>query len=187
MRSHPVLSDRNVALVDDQIDIAVRVGVLPDSSLVATRVGAVRQVVCASPAFIKQYGRPRAPADLGTLPCVTFDVLSGAAQWSFVRPRGGRVYSVSVLRRLSVNTAEAALDAAVEGVGLVRVLSYQCAPAIQRGELQLVLRPFEPSPLPVHLVHAGGPLLPLKSRSFLDFSAPRLRAALQGLPRTKAD
>jgi DNA-binding transcriptional LysR family regulator len=174
-----VLTDRNVALIDDQIDIAIRVGTLPDSSLVATRVGTVKLVVCASPDLLKERGRPKTPSDLGTLPCVTLEALSGSAHWAFAPERGGRTHHVRVLERLSVNTAEAAVDAALAGVGLARVLSYQSAPAISRGKLEAVLKEFEPAPSPVHLIHSGGRPLALKFRTFLDFAAPRLRAVLR--------
>jgi DNA-binding transcriptional LysR family regulator len=174
-----LLSDRNAALIDDQIDIAVRVGSLPDSSLVATRVGSVARVTCGSPNFLA--GRPalKSLADLEGVPCVTFESLSSSSTWAFGPLKGSRMQTVGVRERLSVNNAEAAIDAAISGVGLVRVLSYQAAPAIERGQLKLVLRKFEPAPTEVHLVHSGQRLIPLKLRSFLDFAAPRLRGALQ--------
>ncbi|MEJ1963830.1 MAG: LysR family transcriptional regulator [Gammaproteobacteria bacterium] len=173
------LSDRNVSLVDDQIDIALRIGELPDSSLVATRVGAVAYVICASPAFLATQGTPKIPRDLERMPCVTFDAVAAGQPWPFAFPGGERDASIRVRARLSVNTAEAAIDAAVAGVGLARVLSYQAARAVGQGELKLVLRKFERAPLPVSLVHTGQGPLPLKLRTFLDFAAPRLRKALQ--------
>ena len=173
-----VLSDRNVQLVDDQIDIAVRIGALPDSSLVAMRVGSVTQVVGASPDFLAAQGTPKTPQDLEQLPCVAFDTVAAGAAWTFASVDGGRSQSVNVRMRLSVNTAEAAIDAAIAGVGLVRVLSYQAAGAVDEGKLKLVLRKFERDPLPVSLVHKGQGHLPLKLRSFLDFAAPRLKAVL---------
>jgi len=173
-----VLSDRNIHLIDDQIDMAVRIGALPDSSLLATRVGAVRRIVCASPAFLAAHGAPAKPADLSALACVTFEFQSAAAAWNFPSPKGRGELSVPIRSRLAVNNAEAAIDAAVAGVGVTRVLSYQAFDALAAGRLQIVLRNFEPEPLPVHLLHAGGGLLPLKMRSFLDFAAPRLRERL---------
>ena len=173
-----VLSDRNVQLVDDQIDLALRIGALPDSSLVATRVGAVNHVVCASPEFLAAHGTPKTPEDLQQLPCVTFDAISGGPAWTFASPDGGRNHSINVRVRLSVNTAEAAVDAATAGVGVTRVLSYQAARAIEEGKLKRVLRKFEPDALAVSLVHAGQGHLPLKLRAFLDFAAPRLKALL---------
>ena len=173
-----VLSDRNVNLVDDHVDMAVRIGPLPDSSMVATRVGSVRGVVCGSPAYFADHGLPKAPADLSAVSCVTFDVLASATSWSFATPGSNAEQTVAIRSRLSVNTAEAAIDAAVAGVGVTRVLSYQAAKAIEQGKLVAVLEGFEPEPMPVSLLHAGQGLLPLKMRSFLDFVAPRLRKAL---------
>lgn len=168
------LSDRNVRLVDDHVDMAVRIGALPDSDMTATRVGSVRWVVCASPAFLAAHGAPATPQALSGLPCVTFDLGSPATQWRFKAPDA----AVPIRSRLSVNTAEAALEGAMAGVGVTRVLSYQAASAVARGALKIVLEAFEPEPLPVSLAHAGQGLLPLKMRAFLDFAAPRLRAAL---------
>jgi DNA-binding transcriptional LysR family regulator len=177
-----VLSDRDVHLVDDQIDMAVRVGTLPDSSMVATRVGSVSRVVCASPRFLAAHGTPKTPADLADLPCITFDVLAAGSAWMFVSPDRKLEQPVPVRCRLSVNTAEAAIDAAIAGVGLTHVLSYQAARAVADGKLKLVLRGFERDPIPVSLIHAGQGLLPLKMRSFLEFAAPRLRRSLASDP-----
>ena len=174
---HLTLSDRNVNLIDDQIDVAVRIGALPDSSMSAAKVGAVRRVVCGSPAFLAAHGMPKQPEDLAGTPCVTVASAAGRAPWTFARGRGP-ARPVQVQERLSVNTVEAALDAALAGVGLTRVLSYQAARAVRDGKLRVVLRKFEPAPLPVRVMHAGGDPLPLKVRSFLDFAAPRLRKAL---------
>jgi DNA-binding transcriptional LysR family regulator len=171
-----VLADRNVHLIDDQIDMAVRIGPLPDSRMVATRVGFVRRVVCGSPAYFAGHGTPKAPEELSGLDCVAFDALESATEWLFPKAR-----PVPVRPRLSVNTAEAAIDAAVAGVGITRVLSYQAARAVRDGKLQIVLTAFEPEPAPVHLVHAAQGTLPLKMRAFLDSAAPRLRQALAEL------
>jgi DNA-binding transcriptional LysR family regulator len=177
-----VLSDRNIPLVDDQVDVAVRIGALPDSSLVATRVGSVTHVVCGSPEFLAAHGTPRTPEDLVGVPCVTFDAVASGAAWTFASPAGVRGLDVRV--RLAVNTAEAAIDAAIAGVGFVRVLSYQAAHAVERGQLRLVLRKFELDPLPVNLLHTGQGHLPLKLRSFVDFAAPRLRKMLGKSPQS---
>ena len=174
-----LLNDRNAQLLDDHIDLAVRIGVLPDSASVAVQVGFVRWVVCASPDFLAAHGEPKAPADLAKLDCVTFDVAGVASSWVFAGKAGGR--SVAVRSRLSVNTAEAALDAAEQGVGLTRVLSYQAAPRIAQGGLVEVLEAFEPAPAPVSLLHLPQQTLPLKTRSFIDFAAPRLKARLAAI------
>jgi DNA-binding transcriptional LysR family regulator len=173
-----VLSDRNAHLLDDNIDLAVRIGPLPDSAMVATRVGIVRRVVCGSPNYFAAHGIPNDPADLSALPCVNFDGLGSGTSWTFA----GQQTVVTVRPRLSVNTAEAAIDAAIAGVGVTRVLSYQVATAVAEGQLQLVLEAFEPAPLPVSLVHAPQGLLPLKMRKFLDFAALQLRQRLSSIP-----
>ena len=169
------LSDRNAHLIDDHMDVAVRIGALPDSGLVATRVGAVRHVVCGSPAFFAALGAPSEPADLRAMPCVSFDGIAPATSWSFADSTSGVPKPVAVSPRLSVNTAEAALDAAIAGLGLTRVLSYQAAAAVAEGTLQVVLADFETAALPIHLLHAGQGAAPLKLRAFLDFAAPRIR------------
>jgi DNA-binding transcriptional LysR family regulator len=173
-----VLSDRNLPLIDDHVDIAVRIGALPDSSLVAARVGSVTQVVCGSPGVLAAHGTPKTPDELAQLPCVLFEAVASSPIWTFAVPAGGRERSVRVRVRLSVNTAEAAIDAAIAEVGFVRVLSYQAAEAVEQGKLKRILRKFEREPLPVNLVHTGQGPLPLKLRSLLDFAAPRLRKVL---------
>jgi DNA-binding transcriptional LysR family regulator len=174
------LSDRNVHLVDDHIDLAVRIGTLPDSSMVATRVGWARRVVCGSPAYFAAHGVPKHPTDLTDLACITFDVLNSPTAWNFATPDAKGEQTVPVRSRLSVNTAEAAIDAAVAGAGVTRVLSYQVARAVAEDRLRIVLAPFEFPPVPVSLVHAPG-LTPLKLRAFLEFAAPRLRRALDAI------
>ena len=176
-----VLADRVVNLREDDIDVAVRIGELPDSSLVATRVGSVRRVVCASPAYFAARGAPEKPADLASHDCITFEGLTSPESWRF--PAGKATQSVAIHSRLAVNTAEAAIDAAVAGIGVTRVLSYQIVGAQRTGTLAVVLRPFEPPPLPVSLVYAGQGLLPLKLRAFLDFAAPRLKAGFAQIDR----
>ena len=171
-----VLADRVVHLLEDHVDIAVRIGELPDSRQVATRVGTVRRVVCASPGYFARQGTPASPAQLEMHACITFEGLAAPHAWSFSSAKSDR--SVPIRSRLVVNTAEAAIDAATLGLGITRVLSYQIADALRAGRLQLALQAFEPAPLPVSLVHAGQGLLPLKSRAFLDFAASRLRARL---------
>jgi DNA-binding transcriptional LysR family regulator len=173
-----VLGDRNARLIEDDIDMAVRIGALPDSSMVATRVGFVRRVVCGSPGFFAGHGTPKRPEDLADLACVTFDALASPTAWRFPTPDAKAERPVPIRSRLSVNTAEAAVDAAVAGLGVTRVLSYQAAQAVRDGTLQIVLAAFEPAPLPVSLLHAAQGSLPLKMRAFLDFAAPRLRQAL---------
>ena len=172
-----VLGDRALNLLDDHIDLAVRIGELPDSNLIATRVGMIRNVVCASPGYFTKHGKPKSPPDLVRHDCITFAGLMSPDAWTFKTDRSE--ITVPIRSRLVVNTAEAAIDAAKLGAGVTRVLSYQIENAIQDGSLVIALKKFEPVPLPVSLVYTGQRLLPLKLRAFLDFSAPRLRASLQ--------
>jgi len=176
-----VLGDRILNLPEEHIDVAVRIGVLPDSSLVTTRIGSIRQVVCASPAYLKAHGTPRAPSDLAKHDCITFSGSAAQDVWTFGASHSGG--SVSIHPRLSVNTAEAAIDAALAGLGLTRLFSYQVESAIRGGALVVVLKKFETVAVPVSLVHVSRGLLPLKLRAFLDFVTPRLRAGREALSR----
>ena len=173
------LSDRDARLLDDHIDLAVRIGPLHDSSMVATQVGAVRWTVCGSPRYFAAHGIPKTPSDLSLLSCVTFDFLGQPAGWTFGRGKG--VVTIPVRPRFSVNTAEAALDAAIAGAGVTRVLSYQAANAIKAGTLEVILEPFEPASLPVSILHPAQSLMPQKLRSFIDFAVPILRKNLSDL------
>ncbi|MDX8461185.1 LysR family transcriptional regulator [Mesorhizobium humile] len=170
------LADRITQLVEEHIDLAVRIGELPDSAMVATRVGSIRRIVCASPAYLAEHGTPAELRDLAGHNCITFEGLASLATWSFVAGRSET--AIAVRSRLQVNTAEAAIDAAVAGLGLTKVLSYQADAAVRAGALRVVLEPFEPPPWPVSLVHAGQGRLPVKLRAFLDFAAPRLKERL---------
>ncbi|HEY8129645.1 MAG TPA: LysR family transcriptional regulator [Hyphomicrobium sp.] len=170
---HMTFADRVVSLLEEHVDVALRIGELPDSSLVATRVGSTRRVICASPDYLAARGTPATPNDLASHDCITFEGLMSPRAWAF---RGGSDQSISVRSRLVVNTAEAAIDMAVAGIGLTRVLSYQIAAARAERKLVIVLEPFEPAPAPVSLVYGGHGLLPLKLRAFLDFASPRLKA-----------
>jgi len=170
------LADRVVHLTEERVDVAIRVGALPDSALVASKVGTIRRVVCASPTYLAANGTPRHPGDLTQHQCITFEGLASAVSWTF---RSGQAsISVPVRTRLVVNTAEGAIAAAMSGLGLTNVLSYQVAQAIHSGSLALLLEEFEPEAWPVSLVHAGQAPLPLKLRAFLDFMTPRLRSRL---------
>lgn len=169
-----VLTDRVAHLMEENIDVAIRIGELPDSTLVAIGVGTVRRVICGSPAYLATHGVPTSPHDLAAHQCISFEVLESKRAWVF--GAGKSEVSVPVRSRLAVNTAEAAIAAATLGVGLVRVLSYQVADAIRDNALSVVLDAFESAQQPIHLVHKGQVPLPLKLRAFLDFVTPRLRA-----------
>jgi DNA-binding transcriptional LysR family regulator len=172
------LSDRDMNLVDEQIDAAVRIGKLPDSGMVATRLGNVRRVICGSPGYFKANGIPKTPDDLAALTCVTFANLPAGSSWSFAAGEKNLTQYQRPRCRLNINTADAAIEAAIAGIGVTHVLSYQITKAVEQGLLRIVLMDFEPDPMPVHLIHAGQGLVPRKLRSFIEFAAPRLRKIL---------
>ena len=176
-----LLADRNLHLVEDHVDMALRIGSLPDSAMIATRVGSMRTVVCASPELLARQGVPETPEDVARLPCVNFEFLSPASSWPFQSKDAKGALDVPIRPRLSVTTGEAAVWAASEGIGATRVLHYQCAEAVRDGSLRIILADFEVQPRPVHLLHAGRGALPTKTRFFLDFAARRLRERLASL------
>jgi DNA-binding transcriptional LysR family regulator len=169
------LADRVMNLLEERIDLAIRIATLEDSSLLATKVGAIRRIVCASPVYFAARGAPKTPADLDGHDCITFEGMSSLAQWSFAMDK--KKVATTIHSRLTVTTAEAAIDAAIAGVGIARVFSYQAAAAVRTGALILALEDFEPSPWPVSLVRGPG-LTPLKLRAFLEFATPRLKERL---------
>ncbi|HEX4507793.1 MAG TPA: LysR family transcriptional regulator [Alphaproteobacteria bacterium] len=174
-----VQADRNINLADEHIHLAVRIGALPDSTMMATRVGEVRRVTCGSPGYFALRGIPQRPDDLMQHDCITSDILDAPDTWRFGSGRSET--AIAIHPRMYLTTAEASIDAAIAGIGVARLLSYQVAPALGEGSLTLVLEDFEPPPRPVNLLHAGGKKVPLKLRAFLDFAAPRLRARLSGI------
>jgi len=178
--SHPavvvdaLLLDRVVHLVDEGVDVAVRVGDLPDSSLRAIRVGQVGRVVAAAPSYFHAHGTPAHPRELKAHRIIASSSLSGSDEWRF-RHRSREVV-VRVTPRLYVSSNDAVAEAAIRGGGMARLLSYQVAAAIKSQQLGLALRDFEPIPWPVHVVHAQGRAPSAKVRSFVDMLVSRLRA-----------
>ena len=167
------LADRQVSLADEHIDVALRIGHLADSALIATRVGTVRRVICASPAYLARRGTPRQPDDLAGHDGISFQGFATAPEWRY--RRDSPAFAVEPRPKFAVNTTEAAIQAALAGVGIIRVLSYQVSDQLRSGELQELLTEFAPEPLPVNLIHAPADPLPRKVRSFLDWTIPRLR------------
>jgi DNA-binding transcriptional LysR family regulator len=167
-----VLTDGVVSLHEGEADVGLRFGPLSDSSLMAVRVGAVRQVLCASPAYLAARGTPVCLQDLAVHDCVTFLGLVQADVWAF------RAETVRVRSRLVLNNVEAAVAAAQEGAGITCVFSYLIADAVRAGRLAVLSPGVEPAPLAVSLVYPAGGMLPLKLRAFLDFCVPRLKARL---------
>ncbi|MFZ5783725.1 MAG: LysR family transcriptional regulator [Pseudomonadota bacterium] len=182
LEAHPeislrlMLTDRVVNMAGENVDVAIRIGTLPDSTLIATRIGSIRIVVCASPSYLKERGRPKQPGDLAKHDCITIDDHAVPSAWRFVR--AGRARVAPLRSRLCVNTSEAAVLAAIEGAGLARVMSYKVDGARRAGKLAVVLEEFEPEPLPVHILYAPRKPGPLKLRAFLNWMTPRLKARL---------
>lgn len=165
--------DRVVNLVEEGIDVAVRIGELPDSSLQATRVGRVRRVLVAAPAYLAAHGMPQRPEDLAGHAIVSAAGVTPASEWRF--NDAGKPLSQRVLPRLRTTTNDSAIAAAVGGLGITRLLSYQVAEHVRSGALQLLLQDFETAPLPVHVVHHEGRRATQKVRAFIDLVVQRLR------------
>jgi DNA-binding transcriptional LysR family regulator len=173
-----LLVDRIVNLVDEGIDVAVRIAHLPDSTLRAVRVGSVRQVLCASPAYLEARGRPQRPADLARHDTIAFADIPTHRLWSFAGA-GAKAQIVRPEPRLIVNTADTAIAAAKAGKGLVRVLSYMIQPELRARQLELVLTDAEPAALPIHIVYPDARRATSSVRAFVELATPRLRALAQ--------
>ena len=171
-----VLSDSNIDLVEAHVDVALRVGQLPDSDLVARKLGDIRWVACASPAYLARRGTPEQPEDLAQHDCIAFEGLQTVRSWRI--GSGEQARTVEIVPRFSANTADALIDAAMAGVGVARIMSYQAAAAVTDGRLVPLFTDRGCEAVPVHLVHRRQRSQPLKLRAFLDFVAPRLQQVL---------
>lgn len=171
-----VLTDRIVKTLDENVDIAIRVGYLPNSRMIATRIGSIRIVVCGSPSYLNVHGQPKHLSELSKHYCITIDDHVVPTVWRFIC--GSRARAVAIRSRLCVNTSEAAVLAAIDGAGLARVMSYTMDAANRAGKLAIVLEEFEPEPLPVHIIYAPRKPVPLKLRAFLNWMTPHLRDRL---------
>jgi DNA-binding transcriptional LysR family regulator len=160
------LEDRVINLVEEGVDLAVRIGQLPDSSLVARHVGDMRRIMVASPGYLKSRGEPKRPQDIAAHDAIQSGSTPGQAEWRFVE--GGNEVRMDYLPRLVTNTADAAIRYAEAGGGLTRVLAYQAAEALKRGRLKIVLAKFEQPVLPIHIVYPTSRLLSAKVRAFID-------------------
>ena len=185
LNQHPRISvsvlllDRITNLVEEGIDLAVRIGPLPNSSLIAKRIGTVRRVLVASPAYLAQRGKPQTPADLRLHSMIAFTGLMPNREWRFLDGRSGN--SVSFMPRLEINDAVSSIAAAETGDGISIALSYMVADKINEGRLVTVLDEFTPPAVPVSLVYPQSRLISPKVRAFVDFATPRLRATLDSL------
>jgi DNA-binding transcriptional LysR family regulator len=160
------LSDRMINLVEDGVDLAIRIGHLADSSLVARHVGEMRRIVVASSGYLKRRGEPKTPQAIASHQTIQFGATAVSADWHFVED--GREVRVACTPRLTTNSADAAIQYAEQGGGLTRVLAYQAADAIRGGRLRIVLQKFEQPPLPIHIVYPTSRLLSAKVRTFID-------------------
>lgn len=185
LQQHPaitvrlLLSDRNIDLVDEHADLAIRIGELPDSSMIATQVGVMRTVICASPALLQQTGVPQTAEALEKLPAILVESPFQSPSWPVFIAGDGSYREIQPSPRLRVSTTEAALAAACLGTGVVRLLHYQVADAIAAGQLNILLAGAEPEPVPVSILYTSRRYLPVKVRYFLDYAVPQLRQLLQ--------
>lgn len=174
-----LLTDRTVNLVEEGMDAAIRIGELADSSLVARRLGAIPRVVCASPDYLKRNSVPARPEDLARHECIRFTGLSTGREWSFVEQ--GRETRTRVEGRLVTNNGDAAIDAALHGLGLVMVLGYQVEQPLADGRLVRVLADFESAAAPVHALYSSARLVPPKLKAFLELLSESIPARLEAL------
>ena len=185
MRAFPEVSlrvllvDRLANLLDEQVDVAVRINNLPDSSLVARRLGEIRMVVCGSPDYLKAKGAPGHPTELIDHACISWASLGPKKAWLLSDAGVETLFPVPI--RLTATLPDMVVAAAVANLGLAQVTTYQAEAAVRAGQLVPVLREFEAAPTAVHLVHPSSRRVPLKLRAFLDFAAPRLQERLQAV------
>ena len=166
-------TNQRLNLAQEQIDVAVRIGELPDSSLIAIRLGMTRRVFCASPAYLSARGTPRTPDDLAGHDCISLVGFSQPDIWTVVRDNA--TIAVPVQTRLVVGSSEAAYAAARAGLGISIAFAYQLKAAPEEGTLTTVLDEFQPPAVPINLLYVADRFLPIKVRAFLDFAAPRLK------------
>lgn len=176
VRIRLLLLDRTIDLLDEGIDVAIRIAPLTDSSLIARPIGQIREVVCASPALLQKLGRPERPEALRELPCVRFTGLLNAATWRFVDD--GKPLTVGIDGPVTCNHVNASVQACIGGLGFGRFLCYQVMPALARGEIEIVLQDFEPAPVPLSLMFLENRLLSTRVRTFVDWMAQALPASL---------
>jgi DNA-binding transcriptional LysR family regulator len=165
--------DRVVNLLEEGLDVGVRIGELPDSSMKALRVGSVRRVMCASPGYLEKHGTPHSPAALSGHTIIAATGISPTSDWRF--GQGFESSAVRVKPRLTVSGIDAAIEAVLLGFGITRLLSYQVASQLASGRLRIILSEYEPVPMPIHLLHREGRYASAKVRSFVDLIAVRLR------------
>jgi DNA-binding transcriptional LysR family regulator len=182
---HLDLRDRSINLLEEHIDVALRIGTLADSSLIAVRIGEIYRVLCASPVYLKTRGTPKSPDDLSKHDCISsVPPLQAATAWTLKKDRAE--YVVPVRSRLVLNNIESAFEAARAGMGIAAIASYQVTESIKSGELAMLLQDFDSPPISVSFVYPPNRFMPVKLRAFLDFALPRLRARIGDLPKRLA-
>ena len=166
--------DRVVNLIEEGMDVAVRIGELPDSSMRAIKVGCVRMVTCASPEYLEKHGEPQTPEELKNHNIIFPRVGAFTQDWRF--EHNGNAQTIRMKPRLTISTNEAVITAAKQHFGITRLLSYQVADAVAAGDLKCILEEYEPTGLPVHVVHREGRMASVKVRAFIDMLVEQLRA-----------
>ncbi len=165
--------DRIVNLLEEGVDVGIRIGELPDSSYRAVRVGQIRRVLCASPTYLAEHGIPTSPEDLVKHQLIVAGAISPTVDWRFEDE--GSPVTVRVKPRFRITSNDSAIEAAILGLGVTRLLSYQIAPQLVSGELKIILSEFEPKPMPINVIHREGRYASAKIRSFVDLITMRLR------------
>jgi len=179
LQKHPqvnielVLSDQNINLVKEGIDIAIRIGVLSDSNMVAKKVGTVRRVICATPKLLNKLGTINHPKDLTSMPCIHFSGLSHGNNWHL--HQGDKIHSIPVKGPLTCNNITSVLNVVKESLGLGMFLSYQVDKEINNGDLRLILEEYEPEPLDVSVVYSHAKLMSTRIRYFVDWVTHELK------------
>jgi DNA-binding transcriptional LysR family regulator len=168
--------DRVVNLLEEGVDVGIRIGELTDSSYKAIRVGEVRRVLCAAPSYLQQRGVPQRPEELAQHPVIVAGNLNPNLEWRLRQQ--GEIVTVRIKPRLRVTSNDGAIDAAVRGLGVTRLMSYQVKPYVAAGELEILLGEYEPPPVPVHILHREGRFASAKVRAFIDLMADHLRSEL---------
>jgi DNA-binding transcriptional LysR family regulator len=167
-----------VDLLAERINLGIRIGRLADSSMIAIQAGLIREIVCASPNYLSQFGRPRSPGELTGHQCITYALSNAPAEWLF-KSAAGTFQRVSIQAKLALNSVEGIVTAAEQDAGVAMSYSYQAARQIADGRLEIILRDYEVDPLPVNFIYPQGDLVPQKVRAFIDFAMPRVREHLE--------
>lgn len=168
-----LFSDRITGLIEEDLDVAIRIGPLKDSGLYATTVGSIRRIVCGSPKYFKRYGKPQTPTELSEHRIIHANTYDATTNWHF--QRNGKNESIKMVPRLRCNQNGAAIKAAVEGFGITQLLSYQIGEELEKGNLQCILTEYEEPAFPVNVIHLEGRRTSAKNRAFIDLAVTRLR------------